>query len=411
MELNNEKKYEFKTALDRVKELQGKGTELISLYVPPGRQISDVSNYLKGEYSQSSNIKSSSTRKNVQSAISSILARLRTYKRTPENGIVFFIGHRKVGADQTRMIQFVLEPPDPVPTFIYRCDSQFYTEPLDGMLLDKSIYGLLLLDRREATIGMLRGKRIELIKNIESQVPSKHRMGGQSARRFERLIEIAAHEFFKKVADLMIDAFLNEKGLEGILIGGPGPTKDFFIKEGYLHHELQKKVLETYDTGYTDEYGLKELVDKAKDTLSDIDLMREKRLVQKLLDEIRKAEGGLAAYGESQVKEALQIGAVDSLLVSEEMKRTKVDWKCPKCGFEKEVIVTTTPDELVCEKCGTEMDLVAEIDLVKELFKIAEGVSTKVELISGDSEEGELLIKAFGGLAALLRFPIAHRGS
>jgi len=411
MELNNEQRYEFKTALERVKELQGKGTELISLYVPPTRQISDVSNYLKGEYSQSSNIKSSSTRKNVQSAISSILARLRSYKRTPENGLVFFIGHRKVGADQTRMIQFVLEPPEPVPTFLYRCDSQFYTEPLDGMLLDKAIYGLLILDRAEATIGILRGKRIELIKNVESQVPSKHRMGGQSARRFERLIEIAAHEFFKKVADLALEAFGNEKGMEGILVGGPGATKDFFIKEGYLHHELQKKVIETFDTGYTDEYGLKELVEKAKNSLSSIDLMREKRLVQKLLDEIRKADGGLAAYGEDQVKHALQIGAVDTLLISEDMKRVKSDWKCPKCGFEKEAIFSTTPDELKCEKCGGDMDLVEEIDLIKNLFRLAESVSTKIELISSDSEEGELLLKAFGGLAAVLRFSLGKQGS
>ena len=411
MELNNEQRYEFKTALEKVKELQGKGTELISLYVPPTRQISDVSNYLKGEYSQSSNIKSSSTKKNVQSAISSILARLRTYKRVPDNGLVFFIGHRKVGSDQTRMIQFVLEPPEAFPTFIYRCDSQFFTEPLDGMLLDKAIYGLIVVDRAEATIGMLRGKRIELIKNVESQVPSKHRMGGQSARRFERLIEIAAHEFFKKVAGLALDAFANEKGMEGILVGGPGATKDFFVKEGYLNHELQKKVVDTFDTGYTDDQGLKELIDKARDSLTDIDLMREKKLVQRLLDEIRKDEGGLAAYGENQVKHALMIGAVDTLIISEDMKRTKVDWKCTKCGFEQEKICATTPDEMKCEKCGGDMDVVEEIDLVRELFKLAESVSTKVELISGDSEEGELLLKAFGGLAAILRFPIGRQGS
>ena len=410
MELNNQQKYEFKSALDAVKALQGKGTELISLYVPPSRQISDVSNYLKAEYSQSSNIKSSSTRKNVQSAISSILARLRTYKHTPDNGLVFFIGHRKVGADQTRIIQFVLEPPDPVPTFMYRCDSQFFTEPLDGMLLDKAIYGLIVVDRAEATIGMLRGKRIELIKNVESQVPSKHRMGGQSARRFERLIEIAAHEFFKKIADITYEAFKDEKGMDGILIGGPGPTKDFFMKEGYLHHEMQKMVIDTFDTGYTDEYGLRELVEKAKDSLSDIDLMREKKLVQKLLDEIRKPDSGLAAYGEAMVKNALQIGAVDTLIMSEDMKRIKADWKCTKCGFEKEIIYTSTPDEMKCEKCGGDMDLVEEIDLVKEFFKMAESVSTKVELISGDSEEGELLLKAFGGLAAILRFSLGSHG-
>lgn len=406
LELTDQQRYEFRVALEKVKELQGKGTELISLYVPPTRQISDVANYLRNEYSQSSNIKSSSTRKNVQAAISSILARLRAYKRTPENGLVFFIGHRKVGADQTKMVQFVLEPPEPVPTFLYRCDSQFYTEPLDEMLKEKETYGLIVIDRSEATVGFLRGKRIELVRNVESQVPSKHRMGGQSARRFERLIEVAAHEFYKKVADIANEAFLAEKDLKGILVGGPGPTKEFFLKEGYLHHELQKKVLDTFDTGYTDEYGLREMVEKAKETLADIDLMREKRLMQRFMNEIRKPDGGLSCYGEEQVRDAIRAGAVDILLVSEAMRKSKVDFKCPKCGFETEMIVSKVPESVKCQKCGEDMELVKEEDLVKELFKMAETVGTKVELISGESEEGELLQKAFGGFAAILRYPL-----
>jgi len=406
--LTDEQKYEFKVALEKVKELQGKGTELISLYVPPSRQISDVSNYLKGEYSQSSNIKSSSTRKNVQSAISSILSRLRAYKRTPDNGLVLFIGHRKVGADQTRMIQFVLEPPEAVTTFLYRCDSQFYTDPLDAMLEDKLTYGLIVIDRSEATIGFLRGKRIELVKNVDSQVPSKHRMGGQSARRFERLIEIAAHEFYKRIAEIANEAFTSDKNLQGVLIGGPGPSKDFFIKEGYLNHELQKKIIDTFDTGYTDEYGLREMVEKARDALSSLDLMREKNLMQRLLEEIRKPDGGLAAYGEDNVKLALQSGAVETLLVSEDIRKSKIDLKCPKCGFKNEMIVSHIPDEIKCDKCGEDMEIEKEEDLVRQLFRSAEAVGTKIEMISGESEEGELLKTAFGGLAAMLRYPMGR---
>ena len=258
-ELTELQKYEFRRSLEEVKKLQGRGTELISLYIPPTRQISDVANYLKGEYSQSSNIKSASTRKNVQGAISSILSRLKNFKQPPENGLVFFVGHRAIGADQTNMIQFCLEPPDPVPTFIYRCDSAFFTEPIEAMLTTKESYGLIVIDRGEATIGFLHGKRIVSVKNIQSLVPSKHGRGGQSARRFERSIEIAAHEYYKKVAGIANEAFLSQKNLKGVLIGGPGPTKDFFAKSEYLHYELQKKIVDTFDVGYTDEYGLKEL--------------------------------------------------------------------------------------------------------------------------------------------------------
>lgn len=404
-ELTDLQKYEFRRSLEEVKKLSGRGTELISLYVPPSRQISDVANYLRNEYSQSSNIKSSSTRKNVQAAISSILSRLKNFKAPPENGLVFFVGHRSIGADQTDMVQYVLEPPEPVPTFIYRCDSQFFTEPLEAMLEQKEKYGLIVLDRSEATIGLLNGKRIIPIKNMQSLVPSKHGRGGQSARRFERLIEIAAHEYYKKVADVAAEAFLPQKDLKGILVGGPGPTKDYFVKSDYLHYELQKKVIDTFDTGYTDEYGLRELVEKSREALKDLDLMREKNIMQRLFEEIRKPDGGLAVYGEEQVKNALMIGAVDTLIISEDVRRVKLGLTCP-CGAKREALAKDSAEEVKCEKCGAVMKVDTVDDLVGELHKLAEANNTKVEFVSGESEEGGLLLKAFGGIAGILRFRV-----
>lgn len=405
-ELTDLQRYEFKRSLEEVRKLSGRGTELISLYVPPTKQISDVSNYLKSEYSQSSNIKSTSTKKNVQSAISSILARLKNFKQPPENGLVFFVGHKSIAADQTDMVQYVLEPPDPVPTFIYKCDSNFFTEPLEGMLEEKETFGLIVIDRGEATIGLLQGKRIVPIKNIPSLVPSKHGRGGQSARRFERLIEIAAHEFYKKVAHIANESFLSQKELKGVLIGGPGPTKEYFVKNEYLHYELQKKIIETFDTGYTDEYGLREMIEKARDTLKDLDLMREKDLVQRLFEEIRKTDGGLSVYGEKMVKDALLIGAVDTLMLSENIRKVRLGLVCPTCGARKEELAKDSTEEFKCEKDGALMRNESVEDLVGELHKLADAHNTKVEFISGESEEGELLMKAFGGITGILRFRI-----
>jgi peptide chain release factor subunit 1 len=319
---------------------------------------------------------------------------------------VFFVGHRSIGADQTDMIQFVLEPPDPVPTFIYRCDSNFFTEPLVDMLEQKDTYGLIVIDRSEATIGYLHGKRIIPIKNFQSLVPSKHGRGGQSARRFERLIEIAAHEYYKKVADIANESFLSRKDLKGILVGGPGPTKEYFVKSEYLHYELQKKIVDTFDTGYTDEYGLKELVEKAREELRDIDLMREKDLMQRLFEEIRKPDGGLSVYGEEQVKNALMIGAVAILIISEDLRRVKLKLTCPSCGAKKEAMTKDSTDEIKCDNCGAIMKVDEIDDLVGNLHKIAEQNNTKVEFISGESEEGGLLLKAFGGVAGILRFRV-----
>jgi len=405
--LTDRQKYDFKRSLEEVRNLKGRGTELISLYVPPDKQIYDAAAYLRGEYSQSSNIKSQGTRKAVQGAIQSILSRLKYFKEPPANGVVFFVGEIATVGDQTRMVQYTLEPPEPITTFLYRCDSEFFLEPLTDMLLEKKAYGLIVIDRSEATLGLLSGKRIAVIRNIQSLVPSKHRMGGQSAQRFERLIEIAAHEFYKKIADTATEAFLNRTDLQGILVGGPGATKNFFVTQGYLHHELQKKVLDTFDTGYTDEYGLKELVERAKEKLVDLDLSREKRLVSRLLEEIRKQDGGLATYGEEQVRQVLEMGAVDTLLLSEGLKKKRFKMECANCGWKQVVTSDKKPDPIRCPACGGLTIVDDGKDLVDDFYDEAERTGGKIELISADSEEGEMLLKAFGGIAAILRYKVA----
>ena len=110
-------RYDFKRKLEELRALKGRGTELISMYIPPTRQISDAAQYLRNEQSESSNIKSKGTKKNVTSAIESILSKLRMYKKPPENGIVFFVGHVPKGGDQTTMASIVVEPPEPINTY------------------------------------------------------------------------------------------------------------------------------------------------------------------------------------------------------------------------------------------------------------------------------------------------------
>jgi peptide chain release factor subunit 1 len=275
------------------------------------------------------------------------------------------------------------------------------------MLTEKDVYGLVVIDRSEATLGVLRGKRIEPIKNLQSLVPSKHRMGGQSARRFERLIEIAAHEWYKKVGDLMTDAFLSRAEIRGILVGGPGYTKEYFVTQDYLHHEIKKKVIPTFfDTGYTDEYGLRELVEKAQEALAGIDLMREKALLQRFLNEVRQESGGLSAYGEAEVRTALEHAAVDILLLSEGLRKTRVRMRCANGDWEGEKTLSTDADLGTCPTDGGALSVVENRDLVEDLTEAAARTGATVELISEDSEEGALLLKAFGGLAAILRYRV-----
>jgi peptide chain release factor subunit 1 len=409
-------RYSFQRKLDEIAACKGRATELISMYVSPGKQISDVMSYLRNEYAQSSNIKSRTTRKNVMWAIESLMGRVRGFKEPPPNGVAFFVGSKAIGADKSEPVTFIVEPPEPLNTYLYRCDSSFFLDPLLAMVHEPDVWGLVVMDRAEVTLGLLQGKRVVTLRNRQSQVPSKHGRGGQSQHRFERMIEHAAHEFFVKIAEMAAELFLPRKEqMKGILLGGPGATKEYFYKEAYLQYELQQKVVQPlFDTGYTDEYGLKELVEKATQTLHGLDITEEKRIIQRLLSEVRKADTGLAAYGEADVNFALDAGAVDTLLISEGLRKQRVTFRCGACQHE---FVRTLPDEEIdavldgpCPKCGQRsVGEAASEDFVEGLFRRAAESSASARLISTESEEGEMLAKAFGGIAALLRYPIATR--
>ena len=400
-------KYEFKRKLEELKKYRGRGTELISLYIPPERAIADVTNHLRSEYSQAANIKSKSTRTNVQSAIESILQRLKYYRKAPERGMVIFSGTVDLGGDKTKLITEVIEPPEPVPLYKYHCDNTFFLEPLEDMLTEKETYGLIVIDRREATIGILKGKRIEALKHLTSMVPGRHRKGGQSSVRFQRLRLIAINEFYTKVGESATEAFLPlGKDLVGILIGGPSPTKEEFYEGEYLHHELQKKVLGLFDVSYTDESGLYELVENAEEALQELDIVKEKKLINKFLKELVK--DGLATYGEDEVREALKMGAVDTLLLSEDLRFFRVEFRCPMCGDTRKITFkegeSVSPPK--CEKDNVTMEKIKEEDVVKELAELADQTGATVEFISTESEEGGQLHNAFGGIAAILRFKV-----
>ncbi|MCL5679329.1 MAG: peptide chain release factor aRF-1 [Candidatus Thermoplasmatota archaeon] len=399
------RRYEFKKALNELTKLHGRGTELISLYIPPDKQISDVVQYLREEFSTSSNIKSKSTRKNVLAAIESIMSRLKYYKAPPETGLVFFVGHVATRGDQTEMYTKIIEPPEPFQTFMYKCDSVFHLEQLQTQLGEKEIYGLIVMDRKEATVGVLSGTNINVITNEQSLVPSKHHQGGQSSRRYERLIEIAAHEFFKKVGDIANEAFMpNIREMKAIFIGGPGSTKNYFFEKDYLRNELKAKVNDLFDIGYTDESGLRELVEKASTNIKDMKISREKDLMNRFMMEIKKSDGGLGVYGEANVLAALRAKTIDLLLVSEDLDKSHVILKCPNCGNEREMFLPGGQDTVNCEKCGTPMTVVQKEDFLEYLFHLAEASGAKTEIISDTSEEGKLLERAFGGIAGILRY-------
>jgi len=393
-----EKEYELKKMVRKLKAFSGSGTQLISVYIPSGYPIHETGGKLREELSQASNIKSKQTRTNVTDALEKIISYMKMFRQTPGNGIAIFAGNVSENPAKTDIQLFSLEPPTKLNVSIYRCDARFFLEPLERMVEAKDAYGVIALDGRDATLAIVKGTDIQIVKKLISHAHSKVRKGGQSARRIERLIEESIEKYYKRVGEAVDEHFLGR--VKGILVGGPGPTKDFFVKMSPFNYQL--KILGVVDTGYTDEFGIREALSKAESILAGQEAVRERSLVEKFIKEVVKE--GLAAYGLREVMAAIASKQAETVLVSEGLEFQMVEWKCSSCGEAASKPTKEDPKPIKCPKCGSEMEVMGVIPLIDYLIENAEEKGIAIEVISTNTVEGNQFLQGFGGIGAFLKY-------
>lgn len=364
MVVSAQEKYKLKKLIKEIENFRGRHTELVSVYVPAGYDLNKITTHLSQEQGTASNIKSASTRKNVVDGLEKMLQHLKLFKRTPENGLAIFAGNVSEREGQSDVKVWSVEPPMPLNIRLYRCDKQFVMEPLEDMMDVKDIFGMIVMDRRDAFIAILKGKAIIPLLKTHSEVPGKFKAGGQSAQRFARLREGAAKDHYKKVGEYVKEQFLTMEGLKGILVGGPGPTKYDFVDGNYITNEVKKKIIAIRDLSYTDEFGLQELLEKSEDVLASEEVADEKKIMQQFFT-LLATEQGKTAYGHNDVLEKTKAAMVETILISESLDDAVVE------EFEEE----------------------------------AAAMGSKVILISTETREGAQL-KDMGGVVAFLRYNV-----
>ncbi len=491
--MNIKEKYKFKKFIKDLVSIRGRHTELVTVYIPTGYDIIKIIHHLSQEQGTASNIKDKNTRNRVIDSLEKMIRHLRLFKKTPPNGLAVFSGNISKKESQTDLQVFSIEPPQPLKLRMYRCDQTFVLDPLQDMVEDSTTYGLIVIDKREATIGVLKGTSIKTLSHSTSDVPGKTRAGGQcqifgtlvettkgikkieeiqvgdilksynlqtlkletsectdkwfvkknkiikiqtenhevqastdhlffikgmktkpaeelteqdylldsnkkpvkikkietmtreeklvdisvknqnfianglivhnSAKRYESIRKLAAIDFYKRISEKISRDFLGKKELKGILLGGPGPTKEEF--RDYLNTELKNKILTSKDLSYTGEFGLRELVELCKDTLIKEEITEEKEIMETFF-KLLATETNKVSYGLEETKKALELGAVKTLLISESL----------------------------------------DDELIESLEESTSQTGSELRMITTDTTEGKQL-KELGGIAAILRFPIS----
>lgn len=499
--MEEDKRYELEEFIQELEGYKGRHTELVTVYVPQGYSLINIAKQLEQEKSTATNIKSKVTRKNVLDALEKLTRHIKLIKKNPPNGLALFAGNVNETEGQAQVEVWSIEPPMPLKARLYRCDQEFVLDPLREMLEVSEVYGLVVIEINEATIGLLEGKNIKVLQHMTSGVPGKTEKGGQclspdtiveiregpkritdvekgdelkafdigskkiiftkclnkwdqikekylqlivkdcwsivssedhtffkedaekiievkakdlssnnylithydsklselqikkiikvnkelkmvdietesgnffangilvhnSAARYGRIREGMKKEFYRRVAEAVKDNFFDMKKLKGIIVGGPGPTKEDFLKEGQIVTALKNKIIGVKDIGYADQHGLEILVETSKDLLAEQEITREKKILEDFFTKLAKHPEKIA-YGAENVNKALDVGAVDTLIISKKLDKKKV----------------------------------------KQLGEKAENTAAEIKIVSEETEEGKQF-KNLGGVGAVLRFAV-----
>ena len=415
MENSSEEKeiqtWKVKKLIKSLQQARGNGTSMISLIIPPKDQISRVAKMLADEYGTASNIKSRVNRLSVLAAITSAQQRLKLYTKVPPNGLVLYTGTIVTDEGKEKKVSIDFEPFKPINTSLYLCDNKFHTEPLSELLENDSKFGFVVMDGNGSLFGTVAGNTREILQKIEVDLPKKHGRGGQSALRFSRLRTEKRHNYLRKVAELCVQHFItNDKvNVSGLVIAGSAEFKTELSQSDIFDPRLAAVILKIVDVSYGGENGFNQAIELSAECLSNVKFVEEKKLIQQYFDAV-SMDTGKFCYGVDNTLRAMEQGAVDTLIIYENLDVYRYQLKNPQTGelIIKHLRADQEKDTQFFQDpaTGVELEVVDKVLFLEWLTEKENRNGAHLEIVTNKSQEGSQYVRGFGGVGGLLRFRI-----
>ncbi|KAJ8331784.1 translation termination factor eRF1 [Batrachochytrium dendrobatidis] len=366
---------------------------------------------LADEYGTASNIKSRVNRQSVLSAITSTQQRLKLYTRVPPNGLVVYCGTVITDEGKEKQVTIDFEPFKPINTSLYRCDNKFQTEALSELLESDAKFGFIVMDGNGSLFGTLAGNTREVLHKVSVDLPKKHGRGGQSALRFARLREEKRHNYVRKIAELAVQFFItNDKvNVSGIVLAGSADFKTELSQSDLFDQRLQVKIVRIVDVSYGGENGFNQAIELSADFLANVKFIQEKKLIQKYFDEISQ-DSGKFCFGVEDTLKGLELGAIETLIVWENLDYTRYVFKNAQSGVENVMHLTKEQERqrelFVDPETGIDLEIVNKMPLLEWFAEKYQDFGATLEFVTNRSQEGAQFCRGFGGIGGILRYRV-----
>ena len=269
---------------------------------------------------------------------------------------------------------------------------------------NEDCYGVIVIGGKGTLIASLQGSHRRVLHRMRVDLPNKHRKGGQSAPRFQRLRQEARQKYLRKVAEAIAQYFLPGKsnkyigqGIKGLVLAGSADCKDDLVKLGLLDKRLSSIVVSSVVVQNGGERGLDQAIEQSMERLGCVQLIQEQKVLSKFMEEIDK-DSGKYCFSVQDTFEALEMGAVKDLVVWDDLATIRYELRNSQTNQTMEVY------SLADIPMGFEV--VDETSLVGWLCDHYKDYGCNLELVSDRSAVGARFTNGFGGLGGLLRWSI-----
>lgn len=283
---------------------------------------------------------------------------------------------------------------------------------MNELLEDDDIFGFIVMDGNGCLYATLQGNTRTILHRFTVDLPKKHGRGGQSALRFARLRLEKRHNYVRKCAECAVQFFItdNKANVAGLILAGSADFKQDLLQSELFDPRLVKTVIKTVDVSYGMDPGFNQAIELSAESLSNVKLIQEKKLLQRYFDEISQ-DTGKYCFMITDTLQALEMSAVDTLIVWENLNVNRVIIKNPATGEEKTHNLTLeqekTHESLFKDPVtGVQLEIVDRISLVEWLANHYKDFGANIEFITDRSQEGSQFCKGFGGIGGILRWKV-----
>ncbi|KAE8892033.1 Eukaryotic peptide chain release factor subunit 1 [Phytophthora fragariae] len=403
--------FKVKKLIKSLQAARGNGTSMISLIIPPKQQIPLISKMLSDEMGTASNIKSRVNRLSVLGAITSTQQRLKLYSKCPPNGLIIYCGTIITDEGKEKRVNIDFEPFRPINTSLYMCDNKFHTEALGELLQDNDRFGFIIMDGNGALYGAVSGSNREILHKFSVDLPKKHGRGGQSALRFARLRLEKRHNYVRKVAETATQLFItnDQPNISNLVLAGSADFKNELNGSDLFDKRLAAIVVKVVDVSYGGENGFNQAIELAAETLANVKFVQEKKLIVAYMEEIA-LDSGKYCFGVGDTMKALDLGAVETLILWEDLPHHRYVLRNESTGAETAKILSPSEESVdsnfVDADTGAKLETVERVPLVEWFANNYKQFGTTLEFVTARSQEGSQFCQGFGGMGGILRWKV-----